>query len=459
VEAPRHVFLVAGEASGDLLGALLMRALRAERPDMRFSGVGGAAMAREGLVSLFPLADIAVMGLLAPLLRLPQLLERIERTSRAALAAEPDCLVLIDAPDFTHRVARRVRRARPALPIIDYVSPSVWAWRPGRARAMRAYVDEVLALLPFEPAAHERLGGPACCYVGHPLLDCLDALTPSAAELAAREAERPLLLVLPGSRRAEVARLMPVFGETLAMLAERCGPLDVALPVVPHVAEEIDSGLAAWRAQPRLASQEDWRARPRLASQEDWRAQPRLLSQDEKPPAFRRARAALVASGAATLELALAGVPMAVAYKVAPLEWPLRILVSVDSIVLPNLVLGERLVPEFLQGRANPAALASALEPLMRGGAERVAQVSGLARVRERMSAEGRSPSARAAERVIAWIAKGREIAGGGAIKKGEAEFPDSRLPPEIEKRFEQFDNNSRAYARRHPPYGRDDAK
>ncbi|CAN2533208.1 Lipid-A-disaccharide+synthase [Methylocapsa aurea] len=407
MEAPRHVFLVAGEASGDLLGALLMRALRAERPDMRFSGVGGAAMAREGLASLFPLADIAVMGLLAPLLRLPQLLERIERTSRAALAAEPDCLVLIDAPDFTHRVARRVRRARPALPIIDYVSPSVWAWRPGRARAMRAYVDEVLALLPFEPAAHERLGGPACCYVGHPLLDCLDALTPSSAELAAREEERPLLLVLPGSRRAEVARLMPVFGETLAMLAERCGPLDVALPVVPHVAEEIDRGLAAWTPRPRLLSQEDWTARPRL------------LSQEEKPAAFRRARAALVASGAATLELALAGVPMAVAYKVAPLEWPLRILVSVDSIVLPNLVLGERLVPEFLQGRANPAALASALEPLIRGGAERVAQVSGLARVRERMSAEGRSPSARAAERVIAWIARSREIAGGGRHQKG----------------------------------------
>ena len=378
MEKPPHVFLIAGEASGDLLGGLLMRALRAERPDMRFSGVGGEAMTREGLASLFPLADIAVMGLVPVLRRLPQLLERLERTSRAALEAEPDCLVLIDSPDFTHRVARRVRRARPALPILDYVSPTVWAWRPGRARAMRAYVDEVLALLPFEPAAHERLGGPACCYVGHPLLDCLDALKPSSADLAAREAEPPLLLVLPGSRRAEVARLMPVFGETLAILADRCGPFDVALPVVPHVAEEIGRGLAPWTIRPRL------------------------LTQEEKLPAFRRARAALVASGAATLELALAGVPMAVAYKVAPIEWPLRILVSVDSIVLPNLVLGERLVPEFLQGRATPGALAAALEPLIRGGAQRDAQTSGLARVRALMQAEGRSPSARAAERVLA---------------------------------------------------------
>ncbi|WP_400767442.1 lipid-A-disaccharide synthase [Methylosinus sporium] len=374
---PGHVFLVAGEASGDLLGALLMRALRAERPEIRFSGVGGEAMAREGLASLFPLGDIAVMGLVPVLRLLPTLLERIDRTARAIVETQPDCLVLIDAPDFTHRVARRVRRARPELPILDYVSPTVWAWRPGRARAMRAYIDEVLAVLPFEPAAHRRLGGPACVHVGHPLLDCLDALTPSAAELAARETERPLLLVLPGSRRAEVARLMPAFGETVAALAARCGPLDVALPVVPHVAEDIEARLAGWPLRPRL------------------------LSQEEKPAAFRRARAALVASGAATLELALAGVPMVVAYKVAPIEWPLRALISVDSIVLPNLVLGERVVPEFLQKRAEPRALAAALEPLLRGGAERAAQASGLARVRERMLADGRSPSARAAERVL----------------------------------------------------------
>lgn len=375
-----HLFLVAGEASGDMLGALLMRALRAARPDIRFSGVGGEAMAREGLASLFPLADIAVMGLLPVLARLLRLLRRIDETARAAIHAAPDGLVLIDAPDFTHRVARRVRRARPGLPILDYVSPTVWAWRPGRARAMRAYVDEVLAVLPFEPEAHVRLGGPPCVYVGHPLLDCLDALTPSAQERAAREAEPPLLLVLPGSRRAEVARLTPAFGAAVALLARRLGPFDLALPVVPHVEEEIRRGLRSWPLQPRL------------------------LTQEEKFAAFRRARAALVASGAATLELALAGAPMVVAYKVAPAEWPLRHLVAVDSVALPNLVLGEALVPELLQERATPRALADALEPLLRGGAAREAQLAGSARLRARLLAAGASPSGLAAERVLARI-------------------------------------------------------
>lgn len=375
---PPHVFLVAGEASGDLLGGLLMRALRDARPDMRFSGVGGEAMAAEGLVSLFPLREIAVMGLLSPLLRLPRILARIEETARSVLDSDPDCLVIIDAPDFTHRVARRVRRGRPALPIVDYVSPSVWAWRPGRARAMRAYVDHLLALLPFEPAAHERLGGPPCAYVGHPLVECLDALTPSAEEEAMRETAPPLLLVMPGSRKAEVARLMPVFGAALALLARRCGPFDAILPVVPQVEAEVRARLAGWAIRPRL------------------------VLQDEKHACFRRARAALVASGSATLELALAGAPMVVAYKVAPAEWPLRALIRVDSIVLPNLVLGENVVPEFLQDRATPQALAEALAPLLCGGPEREAQRRGLARVRERILVDGARPSERAAWHVLA---------------------------------------------------------
>ena len=147
-------------------------------------------MAAEGLKSLFPLADVAVMGVLPVLKRLPTLIDRIRRAAAAIVAAQPDALVIIDSPDFTHRVARRVRRALPELPVIDYVSPSVWAWRPGRARAMRAYVDCVLALLPFEPAAHQRLGGPRCVYVGHPLIERLADLRPSDAEARRRAATR-----------------------------------------------------------------------------------------------------------------------------------------------------------------------------------------------------------------------------------------------------------------------------
>jgi lipid-A-disaccharide synthase len=380
--ASPHVFLIAGEPSGDQIGALLMRALRAARPEIRFSGVGGEAMAGEGLASLFPLSEIAVMGLLPVLARLPRLVRRIDETARAVIAASPDCLVLIDAPDFTHRVARRLRRKRPDLPIIDYVAPTVWAWRPARARAMRAYVDEVLAVLPFEPAAFRRLGGPACVYIGHPLVERLGELTPTPEEAARREAEPPLLLVLPGSRRAEVARLMPVFGEALAMLARGSAPFDVALPVVPQVEAEIHAQLSAWPLRPRLVAQE------------------------EKFAAFRCARAALAASGAATLELALAGVPMAVAYRVASAEFLLRFLVDVEHIALPNLVLGARVAPELLQQAATPQALAAALAPLLAGGPEREAQREGFARLRELVLAGGGRPSDKAAARVLARIGR-----------------------------------------------------
>lgn len=374
------MFLISGEASGDQLGASLMRALRLARADVSFSGVGGDAMAREGLNSLFPLGEIAVMGLLPVLRRLPRLLARIELAARAAVAGRPDCLVIIDAPDFTHRVARRVKRALPNLPIIDYVSPSVWAWRPKRARAMRAYVDHVLALLPFEPEAHRRLGGPSCTYIGHPLVEHFDVLTPSPAEEKARAEAPPLLLILPGSRVSEVRRLMPIFGKTLALLS-REAPLEAVLPVVSHVANEVAEELRSWPVKPHL------------------------VSQQEKFAAFRTARAALAASGAVTLELALAGVPMAVAYRVSPLEASLRFLITVDSIVLPNLILGEKAVPEFLQERATPERLAEALLPLIVGGAAREAQQRAFAHVRARILEAGPCPSTRAAEIALQYAA------------------------------------------------------
>jgi lipid-A-disaccharide synthase len=378
---PLRIFIVAGEASGDQLGALLMRALRAAQPHISFAGVGGEAMASEGFPSLFPLSEISVMGLLPVLGRLPRLIARINETARAAAEFAPDCLVIIDAPDFTHRVARRLRLAQPRTPIVDYVSPTVWAWRPGRARAMRSYVDHVLAVLPFEPNAYARLGGPSCSYVGHPLVERLDELSPN--ESTGRE--RPLLLVLPGSRAAEVSRLMPVYGETLGILMQDNQRFDVAIPVVAHVEGLIKERLGAWPIEPRL------------------------ISKDEKFPAFRSARAALVTSGAATLELALAGVPMAVAYKVSPPEYLLRFLVSVDSIVLPNLIIGENAVPEFLQEKATPWALAQALAPVIAGGAAREAQLAAFARVKEKILQAGAHPSAKAAEIVLQYAAHGRD--------------------------------------------------
>jgi lipid-A-disaccharide synthase len=387
VKSKLRVFVVVGEHSGDQLGFKLMRALReASDGEIEFSGVGGEAMAAEGLSSLFPLADIAVMGILPVLARLPSLLARIRETAVAVAAARPDVLILIDSPDFTHRVARRVRKALPGLPIVDYVSPSVWAWRPGRAKAMRAYVDCLLALLPFEPAAHQRLGGPPCFYVGHPLIERLAELRPNGQEAARRASEPPLIVVLPGSRRSIIGRLMGDFGAALALLAGEIGPLDIVLPTLPHLAAEIATRAATWPLAPRI-----------------------MVGEAAKFAAFRCARAALAASGTATLELALAGVPMVGAYKVSRLEEPLKYFVKVPSILLPNLILGERAIPEILQRECTPENLAATLAGLVREGAPRAAQIAALSRLDGLMQLpDGETPSARAARLVLRTVAERR---------------------------------------------------
>jgi lipid-A-disaccharide synthase len=380
-----RVFLVAGEHSGDQLGFELMRALR-EATDgaIAFSGIGGAAMEAEGLQSLFPLTDIAVMGILPVIGRLPTLLARIRETAAAIVAAPPDAMVIIDSPDFTHRVARRVRRALPGLPIVDYVSPTVWAWRPGRARAMHAYVDCLLALLPFEPAAHQRLGGPPCFYVGHPLIERLAELRPNAKEAARRASGPPLIVALPGSRRSIMRRLIDDFSGALALLAREHGALEVVLPTMPHLAAEITERVANWPVAPRV-----------------------VLGEAAKLAAFRSARAALAASGTVTLELALSGVPMVGAYKVSLIEEPLKYVVTAPSILLPNLILGERAIPEILQRECTPASLASALTELVREGAPRDAQLAALSRLDALMQLpDGDTPSARAARLVLRTIAE-----------------------------------------------------
>jgi lipid-A-disaccharide synthase len=383
---PLRVALAAGEHSGDQLGFKLMRALRAAVGDVVFTGVGGEAMEREGLTSLFPISDVAVMGILPVLARLPTLIRRIRQAADAVIAARPDVLVIIDSPDFTHRVARRVRKAMPDLPIVDYVSPSVWAWRPGRAKAMRAYVDCVLALLPFEPAAYVRLDGPRCVYVGHPLIERLSELRPNEDETRRRAADPPIVVVLPGSRRSETRRLMGDFGAALQGLREGIGPIDAVLPTLPHLADEVRALAARWPLPPRI-----------------------VLGEAQKFETFRIARAALAASGTVTLELALAGTPMVGAYKVSIVEEQLKYLIKVPSILLPNLILGDRSIPEKLQRDCNPAALAAALTALVRDGPERQAQIEALAKLDGLMRLDdGGAPSAHAARAVMETIAARR---------------------------------------------------
>jgi len=375
-----HVFLVAGEESGDRLGAALIGALR-ERTQghVHFTGVGGVQMAALGVPSLFPLGDLAIIGFGAIITRLPTILRRIRETADRVIAARPDVLVIIDSPEFTHRVAKRVRARAPEIPIVDYVCPSVWAWRPGRAKAMRAYVDRVLALLPFEPAELQRLGGPVGTYVGHPLIEQLADLRPSAEEERRRLADPPLLLVLPGSRSAEIRRLAALFGAVVGEVARRCGAIEVVVPAVPRLAATVTAAVAAWPVPARV-----------------------VTSAEDKHAAFRNARAALVKSGTSTLEVALAGIPMVTAYKVSVLEELVgRTLIKVKTVILPNLVLGERVIPEFLQRECRAENLAAALVPLFAGSPQRRRQLEAFARLDAVIGAGQMAPSERAAVAIL----------------------------------------------------------
>lgn len=384
-----RIFMVAGEHSGDALGGRLMAELNAQaRGRARYLGVGGPEMRAQGLISQFPLSDIAVMGPVAIIKSLPRLMRRVYRTVDAAVAAEPDAVVIIDAPEFTHPIARRIRRKLPNVPIIDYVSPSVWAWRPGRARKMRAYVDHVMALLPFEPDVHRRLGGPPCTYVGHPLIERTNELAridpaPLRDRLALADGQ-PLLVVLPGSRRSEVEHLMKPFGDALTLLRERGINPVVALPVVPHVRDLVERHVRAWPVTPHL-----------------------LEGEDDKFRAFKLATAALAASGTVTLELALLGTPMVVGYIVDKIASQLKFLVNVPSIVLANLVLGDNAFPEFTQENCTGANLADAVQPLLSDTDVRAAQCAALARIPTALNLAA-EPSKTAARIVLAYADQGR---------------------------------------------------
>lgn len=361
-ERPLNIFLVTAEDSGDKLGGALMAALKQQTGGrVRFEGVGGAAMEAGGLTSQFPMEDVSAIGIVPVLAKLPLILRRIRETAAAVLAAKPDMLVLIDSPDFTHRVAKRVRKVLPDLPVVKYVSPTVWVWRPGRAKAMRAYVDHILALFPFEPEVHKRLGGPSCTYVGHPLLERLNDLRPQNDDESARRnnTENPLVLVLPGSRGTEIKRLGRIFGDTIAKIRAAKPGAEFVLPTPLRRADQIDIETSFWPVKPRI-----------------------ITNEAEKYAAFRQARAAIAASGTVTLELALSRVPMVTAYKVPRAEgFFIRPMLSGISVILPNILLHEKLIPEFLQTDCNPANLSNALLPLLEDGPARERQLAGMARL------------------------------------------------------------------------------
>ncbi len=388
--SPLRVAIVVGEESGDQLGARLMVALKklAARP-IEFFGVGGDRMAVEGMHSLFSLHDIAVMGFGPVVKRLPLIQLRTAEAAGAVISGRPDVLVIIDSPDFTHRVARDVRTALPSLPVVDYVCPSVWAWRPSRARRMAAYIDHVLALLPFEPAVLARLKGPEATYVGHPLIDRPELLTPKPGERVPLGDGLPKLLVLPGSRSGEIDRMLALYGRVLAALSARGVAFEPVLPAVERLRERIERETADWTVRPRI-----------------------VTGEAGKWSAFRSGHAALATSGTVTLELALAGVPSVIAYARDPLfriisEVARRIpgLVNITMFGLANIILGGKASPEFLDPDLEPERLADALAPLLADTPARAAQLAAFARLQDVMALPHGRPAAETAAEVILRLA------------------------------------------------------
>ncbi|SIN90933.1 lipid-A-disaccharide synthase [Vannielia litorea] len=380
-----RIFVIAGEPSGDRLGAALMGGLKALAPGMEFRGVGGSGMEGEGLASLFPMEELSVMGIAEVLPRYRQLMRRIGECAAEVVAWKPDALVTIDSPDFCLRVARRVK-AEAEVKTIHYVAPTVWAWRSGRAEKMAQVIDHVLALLPFEPPYMEA-AGMSCDFVGHPVVS--EPVANQEDGVAFRAAhgigDAPLVMALPGSRRGEVSRLAPIFGEALRPVVAARPDTRVVVPCVGATAALVKELTARWPGAPVLL---DPRGDPAHAT--------------TKRAAFAAADLALAASGTVSLELAANALPMVIAYD---MNWLSRQIISrmlkVDTVTLVNLVAESRTIPEFIGADCKPAKIAEGLKAVM---AAPGAQLEAMAITMDRLGRGAEPPGLRAARSVLSQI-------------------------------------------------------
>tara|TARA_R110002020_G_scaffold266308_2_gene481228 strand:- start:409 stop:1572 length:1164 start_codon:yes stop_codon:yes gene_type:complete len=351
--------VVAGEPSGDILGAELVRALAtATGEQAELVGVGGDRLIAEGLASLFDYSELSIIGFSAVIAQLPRLILRINQTADAIIAARPDGLVIIDSPDFSHRVARRVRKALPDLKIINYVCPTVWAWKPERAPAMRAWVDHILSIFPFEAEIVARLGGPPLTYVGHRLMDDPGLVAARAAQMARRsrggtDDGPPLCLILPGSRRSEVRRLGPTFGEAARWLSGLNPQMGFVLPAGAHVERQVRDEVLGWDVHCRVVS-----------------------GDAAKWEAFGQADVAIAASGTVLLELALAGVPHISCYKLDPVSRLFINLITTWTAALPNMIAGHVVTAELYDDQIRPERLARIADQLSRDTLHRAAALA-----------------------------------------------------------------------------------
>ena len=380
-----RLFLIAGEPSGDALGAALMAGLKALSPSVTFEGIGGPLMEAEGLQSRFPMEELSIMGLMEILPKYAHLKRRIAEPAAAVTATAPDALITIDSPDFCLRVARLVRAANPGQRTIHYVAPTVWAWRPGRAAKMAPLIDHVLALFPFEPSYMEAVGM-TCDFVGHPVVTQPRATPAQAAAFRTSHAiapDQPLLLCLPGSRRGEVTRLLPRFRDAIATLSAKHPGLAIVLPTVRGVASLVREMTGNWPTRPLI-----------------------LEASDDKRAAFAAATLALAASGTVSLELAANRVPMVIAHDFNRLTWWLmKRAALIDTVTLVNIVSETRAVPEFLGPACHPDPIAAALDRLLTDPAARAAQEAAADLTMSRLGEGGEPPGLRAARSVMAHLA------------------------------------------------------
>lgn len=367
---PLKLFILAGEPSGDRVGADLVERLR-RRADVELSGVGGEALTGKGLKSLFPMRELSVMGWADVLPRLPLLLWRARQTAKAIIRLQPDVAVLVDAQVFSALVARQVRDAGSTIPLLLYVAPAVWAWKPERALKLRPLFDEILAVLPFEPKVLAELGGPPCHYVGHP---AVRALPPRAAV-----PHRGPLLLLPGSREGELRRHLPLMRIVAERFRAHPRVSGFVLPTPGALAARVKAEVASWDASVSVVS-----------------------SEADKGAAFRNAVAACAVTGTVTLELALAGVPMVTTYVADAGQAKRWVKYQVRFAALPNAIMGRELVPEVLFTAPDPSRLEAPLKSLLDDENAAVAQLAGFGAIRTLMQQGApEAPLADPAERVL----------------------------------------------------------
>lgn len=375
------IYFVIGEISGDALGADLVDALKRRGVEVEVSGLGGEKMAAHGLLSLFDISEISIMGISGILRKLPGLMARVRKVAADIIERKPDVLLLVDSPEFSKQVAKRVKKQLPGQLVVKYVSPQVWAWREGRAPRMRAYIDHILAILPFEPKVLEELGGPTATYVGHPLASLAGK---TDLEARRRPSHSPMVLLMPGSRRSEVDRLLPTLERTAELMVARGSNARFVIPAVPHLREAISAAAGKWAVKPAIISGEA-----------------------AKLEAFADADLAIASSGTAILELAMHGVPAISIYKPDPAINAIRFIIKAWTAALPNLIADRIVVQERINEFAHPEYIARLAEQLMVVGHDRDAQLEGYRIVHERMR-QDRSPGDIAAETILRLVREQR---------------------------------------------------